>query len=80
MVSTFTVSTIGISTATAMGMATTLSIAATVTLISFLVAKELFSVGPSSFSQRLSRFLNVAVVPMLLLFAAVVATTIAEVL
>ena len=82
MISTVTVSTISTisSTITAMGMAAALSIVATVTLISFLTTKELVSVRASGSSQRISRFLNVGIIPLVLVFAAVVAAAITEVL
>jgi len=85
MISTVTVSTISTistisSTITAVGMAAALSIVATVTLISFLTARELVSVRATGSSQRIGRFLSVGIAPLLVVFAAVVATAIADVL
>jgi len=60
-------------------MAAALSIAATVTLISFLTAKELVSVRVAGSSQRMGRFLTVAIAPLAMVFVAVVAAAIAEV-
>ena len=88
MISTVTVSTIStisstvtaVSTIAAVGMAVAMSIAATVTLIGFLTTKELVSVRASGSSQRIGKFLNVGIAPLLVVFVAVVVTAIAEVL
>ena len=61
-------------------MAAAMSIAATVTLISFLTARELVSVRASGSAQRIGKFLNVGIAPLLVVFAAVVAMAIAEIL
>ena len=87
MISTVTVSTISTITTitttsivTTIGMAAALSIAATITLMGFLATKTLVSVSPDNSSQRIGRFLNVAVPPLLVVFAVMVAMTIAETL
>ena len=94
MISTITVSTISaististisstvttVSTIAAVGMAVALSIVATVTLISFLTARELVSVRATGSSQRIGRFLNVGIAPLLVVFAAVVTMAIVEIL
>ncbi len=53
---------------------------ATLTLIAFLVVKELASSGNDARLQMLSRILNVAIVPLLMVFGAIVAAKVAEVL
>ena len=87
MISTVTVSAIStisaisssvttISTIAAVGMATALSVVATVTLISFLSTKQIVSTRVDGSSQRIGRFLNVAIVPLLMVFAAAIAAAI----
>ena len=81
MISTVTVTTIStITTIAALGMVAALSMAATVTLIAFLATKELVSTRGDGSSQRIGRFLNVGIIPLLMTFIAVVAITIAQVL
>ena len=90
MISTVTVTTIttistitttsSITTIAALGMAATLSIVATITLIAFLTTKELMGIRGDGSSQRIGRFLNVGITPLLMVFAAIVAIAIAEVL
>ena len=76
-----TITTISSVTAVAgIGLATALSAVATISLISFLTARELLSAGTTHSSQRAGRFMSVGIVPLLLVFAAVVAAAIAEVL
>ena len=84
MISTVTVTTITtISTITttttvaALGVAAAFSIAATIALIAFVTTKELIGVRGDGSSQRISRFLNVGITPLLMVFAAIVAITIA---
>ena len=84
MISTVTVSTITTITTTSIvttiGMAAALSIAATITLLGFLATKTLVNVSPDNSSQRIGRFLNAAITPLLMTFAVTVALTIAGVL
>lgn len=81
MISTVTVTTITtITTIAALGLTATISIAAVVTLILFLSTKELASSVGSSTSTRLSRYLSVGIIPLLIAFAVVVGVKIAEVL
>ncbi len=84
MISTVTVTTIttisAITSVTAMGMAAALSIVATITLVSFLTTKEIVSVRTDGFSQRMGRFLNVGIAPLLMIFTATVATIVATML
>jgi len=61
-------------------MAAVLSIVVTLTLISFLTARELVSVRASGSSQRMGRFLSVGIIPLLLVFAAIVAAAVTELL
>ena len=79
-VTTITVTTV--STIAAMGLAATISIAAILVLIAFLASKELASASPSPspFRRLIARFLNIGIVPLLMVFAVVVATKIAEAL
>ena len=63
-----------------MGIATALSVVATISLIAFLTTRELLSASATHSSQRAGRFISVGIVPLLLVFAAVVAAAIAEVL
>jgi len=81
LISTVTVTTITtITTIAALGLTATISIAAVVTLILFLSTKELASSVGSSTSTRLSRYLSVGIIPLLIAFAVVVGVKIAEVL
>ncbi len=81
MITTVTTSTITtVTTIAAMGLAVTISIAAVVALIVFLTSKELASASLSPSSQLTARFLNVSIVPMIMVFAVIVAVKIAAVL
>ena len=81
MITTVTTSTVTtVTTIAAMGLAVTISMAAAVALIAFLTSKELASASLSHSSQLTARFLNVSIVPMIMVFAAIVAVRIAEVL
>ena len=81
MISTVTVTTISsITTIAALGMAAALGIAATITLIAFLATKELIGIRGDGSSQRIGRFLNVGITPLLMVFAAMIAIAIAELL
>ena len=68
-VSTTTVTTI--TAIAAMGLTATLSIAATVLLIFFLSTRELASTRGSGFPLRISRFLIIGIVPLLITFAVI---------
>ena len=81
MVSTVTVSTITtVTTIAAMGLTAAIGVSIVGALIAFLIAKELTATSLSLSSQLTARFLNVSVVPMVLVFAVIVAVKIAEVL
>jgi len=79
MISTTTTSVISSITSTA-GLATGLGLIAVLTLISFLIAKELASAGGSPRLERLSRLLNVAIVPLLAVFGSIVVSRVVEAL
>jgi len=78
LVSTVTTSTI--TTIAAMGLTTTMSIAAVVALIGFLTTKELASANLSPSSQLIARFFSVGILPMVMAFAVIVTVRIADIL
>lgn len=81
MVSTVTTSTITtVTTIAALGLTAAISAAAVITLIAFLVTKELASASLSPSSQLTARFFNVGILPMVMAFAVIVGVKIAEVL
>jgi len=74
-----------VTTTTVSAVASTASVAAfglvaVLTLIAFLVVKELASSGDNARLQTLARILNVAIVPLLMVFVATVAAKVVEVL
>ncbi len=69
-----------VTTIAAMGLTAAIGIAATAFLILFLATKELAGATNSSFMLRLSRALNVTILPLMIAFAVIVVTKIAEVL
>jgi len=78
-----TVSTTTVTTVTAiaaMGLTATLSIAATILLIFFLSTKELAAAGNSGTSLRISRYLSIGIVPLLLTFMVIIVIQIAQML
>jgi hypothetical protein len=76
MISSVTTATIAAVTSTAGA----LGAIAVLLLISFLVSKELASADARPRMQRLSRGLNVAVVPLVMVFAAIVVSRVAQAL
>ena len=76
MVSTVTTTTV--TTVTLFGITALLGLAAVLMLISYLAAKEMLGVSPSRRLQLISRRLNVAIVPLLLVFATIVGSKIVE--
>jgi len=69
-----TVTTTTVTTVTmiaAMGLTATLSIAATILLIFFLSTKELAAAKDSGASLRISRYVSIGIVPLLMIFAVV---------
>ncbi len=77
-VSTTTVTTI--TAIAAMGLTATLSIAATILLIFFLSTKELAAAKSSGTSLRISRYLSIGIVPLLLTFLVITVIQIAQML
>ena len=81
MISTVTTSTVTtITTIAAMGLTAVISIAVVATLIAFLAIKELAGASNSGSPRRVSRFLNVGILPMAMAFAVILAVKISEVL
>ena len=83
MISTVTVTTI--TTIAAMEMGVALGIAVAITLIAFVATKELVgmivpNIRRGRFSQRIDRFLNVGITPLLIVFTAMIAIAIAGIL
>ena len=79
MISTVTTSTVSTVTTTA-GLAASLGLIAVLVLISLLVAKELSGATDHPGLLRLSRVLNVAIIPLLIAFTAIVGANVAEAL
>ncbi|MFC2026476.1 hypothetical protein ACFLUX_00680 [Chloroflexota bacterium] len=78
-----TVSTTTVTTVTAiaaMGLTAALSIAATILLIFFLSTKELVAARGSETAVRISRFLSIGIVPLLITFAVITILQIAQIL
>lgn len=78
MVSTVTTTTV--TTVALVGISALLGLAAVLMLISYLAAKELLGASSSRRLQTVSRRLNAAIVPLLLVFGAIVGARIADVL
>lgn len=64
----------------ALGFTTAISIAMVITLMIFLASRELASAGQSRLSWRIARFASVGILPLIIAFATVVASKIAELL
>lgn len=79
MVSSITTTTISTVSSTE-GFAASLALIVVLALTSVLVAKELSSTTQAPRLQRLGRGLNVAIIPLLMVFTAIVATKLVEVL
>ena len=77
MISSVTTSTV--STITSAASIAAFGLVATLTLFAFLVVKELASNGNDARLQTLSRVLNIAIVPLLMAFVAIVANKVVEV-
>ncbi|MFC1866169.1 hypothetical protein ACFLYB_05615 [Chloroflexota bacterium] len=78
-----TVSTTTVTTVTAiaaMGLTATLSIAATILLIFMLSTKELMSAKGTGSALRVSRYLTIGIVPLLMTFAVVTIIQIVQIL
>lgn len=78
MISTVTTTTV--TTVTLFGITALLGLVAVLMLISYLVAKEMLSASSSQRLQMISRRLNIAIVPLLLVFAAIIGDKIVEAL
>jgi hypothetical protein len=79
MVSSITTTTVSTITSTE-GFAASLALIALLALSSVLVAKELSSAAQAPRVQRLGRGLNVVIIPLLMVFTAIVAAKLVEVL
>ncbi len=78
-----TVSTTTVTTVTAiaaMGLTATLSLAATILLIFFLSTREMAAAKGSGTSLRISRFLSIGIVPLLMTFAVIIIIQIIQIL
>lgn len=81
MITTVSITTVTTVTAiAAMGLTATLSIAATVLLIFFLSTKELVAARGSGTALRISRFLGIGIVPLLITFSVITIIQIAQIL
>ena len=69
-----------VTTMVALGLTVAMSIAAVVSLILLLITKELAGAESSGTSLRIARFVNVGIVPLLIVFAVIVAVDIALIL
>ena len=78
MVSTVTSTTV--TTVTLFGISALLGLAAMLMLVTYLVAKELLDASTHQRLRTISRRLNVAVLPLLLVFATIVGTRVADAL
>jgi hypothetical protein len=78
MVSTVTSTTV--TTVTLFGISALLGLAAALMLIGYLVARELLSASSNQRLQLLGRRLNIAIVPLLLVFATIVGARVADAL
>lgn len=78
MVSTVTSTTV--TTVTLLGLSALLGMAAVLLLIGYLAAREILGASHSGRLRRLAQRLNVAVIPLLVVFVIIVGTQVAEVL
>lgn len=78
MISTVTTSTV--STVSTAALAGAFSLIAILVLFAVLLQKEMATVSESTRAARLSRALNIALVPLLLSFGAIVLAKVAEIL
>lgn len=77
MVTTVTTTT---TTTVTLVAAATITLIAILALIALLIQKEIFSSIKGARAQRLSRTLNIAIVPLLIVFLATVALKVANVM
>ena len=78
MISTVTTTTV--STVTTVALAASLGLVSVITLLSLLIQKELVTTATSPRAKVLSRALNIAIVPLLMVFILLTAVRVAEVL
>jgi hypothetical protein len=78
MVSTVTSTTV--TTVTLFGISALLGLAAVMMLIGYLVAREMLNASESARLRTLGRRLNIAIVPLLLVFGTIVASRVADAL
>lgn len=78
MVSTVTSTTV--TTVTLFGISALLGLAAVLMLITYLTAREMLSASQDRRLQLIARRLNVAVIPLLVVFAAIVGDRLVDVL
>lgn len=78
MVSTVTSTTV--TTVTLFGITALLGLAAVLMLIAYLVADELLSASSSQRLRLLARRMNVAIIPLLVVFAAIAGSRLAEII
>jgi len=64
----------------AQGLAGVLGAAAVIMLIAFLSIKELAGAGTSEFSERISSFATLPIVPLLIAFTVIVAVKVIEII
>jgi len=78
MVSTVTSTTV--TTVTLLGASALLAVAAVLMLIGYLIVKEMLSASSSGRLRLVARRLNIAIVPLLLVFAAIAGSRLADAL
>jgi len=69
-----------VTTIAAMGLAVVLSVAAVITLMVFLVIKELASTSRSPRPLRIAKFVSVGILPLVMAFAVIVIVDIAKII
>ena len=69
-----------VTTIEAIGLAAAISVAAMVSLVVFLASKELAGANRSGTFLRVAKFVNVAILPLVMAFAVIVAVRIASIL
>lgn len=79
MISTV-VTTSTVSTATATVLTSSLAVVGILVLIALLIQKEISSSSEKKVSQRFSKVLNIALIPMLITFVLIVVSKVSEVL
>lgn len=78
MVSTVTSTTV--TTVTLLGASALLAVAAVLMLIGYLIVKEMLNASSSERLRLLGRRMNVAIVPLLLVFGTIVGTSVVDAL